>query len=62
MKVSLVQCNGRGDKAANLRAVTDRASDGPGSVAANIDLTFLERVRAQIPVAQHKVIGRRIPA
>lgn len=40
--------------------VVAKASDGVGSVAANIDLAVLERVRAQIPVAQHKVIGKRI--
>lgn len=35
--------------------VVAKASDGPGVVSASIDLDFISRVRAQIPVARHKV-------
>jgi nitrilase len=35
--------------------VVAKASDGPGCAAARIDLDLLARVRAQIPVARHKV-------
>lgn len=35
--------------------VVAKASDGTGYVAARIDLDLLNRVRAQIPVARHKV-------
>jgi predicted amidohydrolase len=40
--------------------IVAKASDGAGVVSAHVDLGLLERVRAQIPVAQHKVIGKRI--
>jgi len=36
--------------------VIARASDGPGSVTACLDLDYLKSVRAKIPVASHKVI------
>jgi nitrilase len=36
--------------------VIARASDGAGYVAARIDRARIEKVRAMIPVAQHKVL------
>ena len=36
--------------------VIARASDGPGSVSARLDLDYLNSVRTKIPVAAHKVI------
>ena len=35
--------------------VIAKASDGSGIVAARIDRALVKKVRAQIPVAQHKV-------
>jgi predicted amidohydrolase len=35
--------------------VIAKASDGAGIVAARIDLERVKKVRAQIPVAQHRV-------
>ena len=37
--------------------VVCKASDGPGLVTTRIDTALIARVRAQIPVAQHKVLG-----
>lgn len=42
--------------------VIARASNGVGSISARLDLERVEKVRAQIPVAAHKVVGVRIPA
>ncbi|MGE0628080.1 MAG: carbon-nitrogen hydrolase family protein [Hyphomicrobiaceae bacterium] len=38
-----------------------KASDGEGFTTARIDKAFIARCRAQIPVADHKVIGRGMP-
>ena len=38
--------------------VVAKASDGPGVVSARIDLAQVAKVRAQIPVAQHRVALR----
>ena len=37
--------------------VVAKASDGVGTISARLDLARVDRMRAQIPVAQHKVIG-----
>ncbi|MGL5137183.1 MAG: nitrilase-related carbon-nitrogen hydrolase, partial [Beijerinckiaceae bacterium] len=42
--------------------VVARASDGVGYVAARLDRSVIGRVRRQIPVAEHKVLGRSRPA
>lgn len=39
-------------------AVIGQASDGPGVAMATVDLARVRRVRAQIPVQQHRRIGR----
>ncbi len=38
--------------------VVSRASDGVGYVSARLDKALIARVRSQIPVARHKVLGR----
>ena len=38
--------------------VVTKVSDGEGFACARLDKAFLQRCRANIPVAQHKVIGR----
>lgn len=40
--------------------VIAKASNGVGHVSARLDLSRIDRVRAQIPVAEHKAVGTRI--
>jgi len=42
--------------------VIAKASNGVGFVSARLDLDRVDQVRAQIPVARHKVIGVTMPA
>jgi len=42
--------------------IVARASDGTGHASADLDMTHLDRTRAQIPVRDHRVIGTRIVA
>ena len=41
--------------------VVCKASDGTGLVTTRLDRSLIKRVRGQIPVAEHKVIGRDMP-
>lgn len=40
--------------------VIAKAAQGVGHIASRLDLARIDQVRRQIPVAEHKVIGRRI--
>jgi nitrilase len=41
--------------------IVAKASDGEGFAVCRIDKAYITKVRAQIPVADHKVIGRDMP-